>query len=186
MEGLQICWENKHFTESICIIKDDSDFQAFKETTWSYSKFVHHSAFLCRLSQPIQICCVFNKKFKRTFCSLLWKCLAQNKNVPSGTINSDSKDGLSSKRTNMMHTITWSIFLDLYICNSKPSNIKEKHYLNKFWCNELKFIYSEKATKFCEIFPLLLAGTTYDKKRWRFSEYMNFNIYVDFILFMCS
>ena len=32
----------------------------------------------------------------------------------------------------------------------------------------LKFIYSEKATKFCEIFPLLLTV-------WAFSEYMNFN-----------
>ena len=27
--------------------KDDSDYLAFKETTWLYSKFVYHSAFLC-------------------------------------------------------------------------------------------------------------------------------------------
>ena len=45
----------------------------------------------------------------------------------------------------------------------------------------VKFIYSEKATKFCEIFTLLLAGTTNDKSRVKipqnfvaFSEYMNF------------
>ena len=42
--------------------KDDSDYLAFKETTWSYSKFVYHSTFLCKsvppLSQPIQICCM--------------------------------------------------------------------------------------------------------------------------------
>ena len=29
----------------------------------------------------------------------------------------------------------------------------------------LKFIYSEKATKFCEIFTLLLTGTTLDKSK---------------------
>ena len=45
----------------------------------------------------------------------------------------------------------------------------------------LKFIYSEKATKFCEIFALLLTGTTQDKSKVKisqnsvaFSEYMNF------------
>ena len=45
----------------------------------------------------------------------------------------------------------------------------------------LKFIYSEKATKFCEIFTLLLTGTTEDKGKVKisqifvaFSEYMNF------------
>ena len=41
--------------------KDDSDYLAFKENTWSYSKFVYRSTFLCEpvppLSQPIQICC---------------------------------------------------------------------------------------------------------------------------------
>ena len=46
----------------------------------------------------------------------------------------------------------------------------------------LKFIYSEKATKLCEIFTLLLTGTTLDKSKVKisqnfvaFSEYMNFN-----------
>ena len=46
----------------------------------------------------------------------------------------------------------------------------------------LKFIYSEKATKFCEIFPLLL--TTYIKSEGNisqnsvaFSEYMNFKLF---------
>ena len=41
--------------------KDDSDYLVFKETTWSYSKFVYRSTFLCEpvppCSQPIQICC---------------------------------------------------------------------------------------------------------------------------------
>ena len=45
----------------------------------------------------------------------------------------------------------------------------------------LKFIYSEKAKQFCEIFTLLLTGTTWDKSKVKispnfvaFSEYMNF------------
>ena len=45
----------------------------------------------------------------------------------------------------------------------------------------IKFIYSEKATKFCEISNLLLTGTTQDKSEVDisqnfvfFSEYMNF------------
>ena len=40
--------------------KDDSDYLAFKETAWSYSKFVYCSTFLCKpvppRSQPIHIC----------------------------------------------------------------------------------------------------------------------------------
>ena len=48
----------------------------------------------------------------------------------------------------------------------------------------LKFIYSEKATKFSEISALLLTDTTQDKSNVEisqnfvaFSEYMNFNEY---------
>ena len=46
----------------------------------------------------------------------------------------------------------------------------------------LKFIHSEKATKFCEIFPLLLTVCTVVRSKGKisqnfmaFSEYMNFN-----------
>ena len=46
----------------------------------------------------------------------------------------------------------------------------------------VKFIYSEKATKFCEIFLLLLTTVHTVKSKWKisqnfvaFSEYMNFN-----------
>ena len=52
---------------------------------------------------------LFNKKFKTTFCSLFWKCSAQNKDVSSGIalqsglINTNSKDGLSSKKTNILY-----------------------------------------------------------------------------------
>ena len=47
---------------------------------------------------------------------------------------------------------------------------------------KLKFIYSEKVTKFCEIFPLLLTTVHTVKSKGKFSqnfvafsEYMNFN-----------
>ena len=52
----------------------------------------------------------------------------------------------------------------------------------------VKFIYSEKATKFCDIVPLLLIGTTLDKSKGKISqnflasEYMNF-MQADFMLF---
>ena len=46
----------------------------------------------------------------------------------------------------------------------------------------LKFVYSEKATKFCEIFTLLLSTVHTDKVKVKisqkfvaFSEYMNFS-----------
>ena len=46
----------------------------------------------------------------------------------------------------------------------------------------VKFIYSEKATKFCKIFPLLLTVCTVVKSKGKilqtfvaFSEYMNFS-----------
>ena len=48
---------------------------------------------------------------------------------------------------------------------------------------KVKFIYSEKATKFCEIFPLLLTLCTVVKSKRKisqnfvaFSEYMNFTM----------
>ena len=48
----------------------------------------------------------------------------------------------------------------------------------------LKFIYSEKAAKFCEIFPLLLTVCTVVKSKGKilqnfvvFSEYMNFTVF---------
>ena len=53
----------------------------------------------------------------------------------------------------------------------------------------LKFVYSEEATKFCEIFPLLLTTVHTVKSKVEisenfvaFSEYMNFNTKKHFIL----
>ena len=52
-----------------------------------------------------------------------------------------------------------------------------------FWTYLVKFIYSEKATKFCEIFTLLLSHVVPVKSKVKisqnfvaFSEYVNFNI----------
>ena len=57
----------------------------------------------------------------------------------------------------------------------------------------LKFIYSEKATKYCEIFPLLLTTVHTVKSKRKilqnfvaFSEYMNFNLLCHFHEFFRS
>ena len=57
-----------------------------------------------------------------------------------------------------------------------------KGLLHPVWLG-LKFIYSEKATKFCEIFPLLLITVHTVKSKGKisqnfvaFSEYMNSNL----------
>ena len=49
--------------------------------------------------------------------------------------------------------------------------------------SDLKFIYSEKATKFYQVFTLLLTGTPYNKSKVKFlqkfvtfSEYMNLEV----------
>ena len=56
------------------------------------------------------------------------------------------------------------------------------------WYPLLKFIYSEKTTKFCKIFPLLSTVCTVVKSKEKisqnfvaFSEYMNFNNRLTFI-----
>ena len=65
-------------------------------------------------------------------------------------------------------------------CKIKIFSIPRNHFEN-FQRSILKFIHSEKATKFCEIFTLLLTGTTKDKSKMKnsqnfvaFSDYMNF------------
>ena len=47
----------------------------------------------------------------------------------------------------------------------------------------VKFIYSEKATQFCEISTLLLSVYTLDKSKGAFSECINF---LQLILIFCS
>ena len=60
--------------------KDESDYLAFKETTWFYSEFVYHSTYLCEpvllRSQPIQICCTTITKGSFNSCTYIsWDCL---------------------------------------------------------------------------------------------------------------
>ena len=51
----------------------------------------------------------------------------------------------------------------------KATKVEKVSHL--FWYFLVKFIYSEKATKFCKIFTFLLICTTSDKSmRWRFCK----------------
>ena len=66
---------------------------------------------------------------------------------------------------------------------SIPARILLGDYKEARGIKILKLIYSEKATKFCEIFPLLLTTVHTVKSKGKisqnfvaFSEYMNFNI----------
>ena len=61
-------------------------------------------------------------------------------------------------------------------------DMSDWHIWNNFWFIILvKFMYSEKATQFCEIFPLLLSFVVPVRSKVKisqnflaFSEYMNF------------
>ena len=51
----------------------------------------------------------------------------------------------------------------------------------------LKFIYSEKATKFCKIFPLLLTAVHTVKSKGKISQnFVAFSEYVNFTMFSVS
>ena len=101
----------------------------------------------------------------------------------------------------MMATITCVHLADLHHLSSNPQSktrpvtyimLMLLHYLVSilYWQQVskkscLKFTYSEKATNFCEIFTLLLTGTTSDKSKEKilqyfvaFSEYMNFTLHL--------
>ena len=68
----------------------------------------------------------------------------------------------------------------LCIKPNKYSIFKIRHFLARRVANHLKFIYSEKAAKFCETSTLLLSYVVTDKSKVEisqnvvaFSEYMN-------------
>ena len=74
------------------------------------------------------------------------------------------------------------MFKPVIFCASNFKLILIKNELTNNYLCRLKFIYSEKALKFCKISPLLLTGTTQDKSKIEisqnfvaFPEYMNFN-----------
>ena len=67
-----------------------------------------------------------------------------------------------------------------------PEKVLVQRYILRIW-NEIKFVYSEKATKFCEISPLLLSTVHTDKSKVEisqnfvaFSKSMNFNANVTY------
>ena len=69
-------------------------------------------------------------------------------------------------------------YFSFYVCTV--------YYVRKYLI--VKIIYSEKAAKFCEIFPFLLTACTVVKSKGKisqnfvaFSEYMNFTEYLSFI-----
>ena len=73
-------------------------------------------------------------------------------------------------------------FLNFWLTRKTLLHPEVRSWDLSLWC--VKFIYSEKATKFCEIFTLLLSYAVPVKSRVKisqnfvaFSEYMNFNIY---------
>ena len=70
--------------------------------------------------------------------------------------------------------------------------ICEDHFLPKLNTQLLKFIYSERVTKFCEIFPLLLTVCTVVRSKRKisqnfvaFSEYMHFKNLLIFSTLVC-
>ena len=82
-----------------------------------------------------------------------------------------------------VYTMKILLIRPLHISNKYsdlPPTIKGQRPLTR-WDFYLKFIYSEKETKFCEISTVDLTITTYDKSTMEisqnfvvFSEYMNF------------
>ena len=61
-----------------------------------------------------------------------------------------------------------------------------KNFIRFFYIGNIKFIYSEKATKFCKIFTLLLSYVVPVKSKMKisqnfmaFSEYMNFKQFIE-------
>ena len=67
------------------LIKNDSDYLAVKETTWSYSKFFNCPAYLCKpvplRSQQIQICCttITNMQTELQYVRLYKKCVTEKR-----------------------------------------------------------------------------------------------------------
>ena len=73
--------------------------------------------------------------------------------------------------------------------SARETEIYRHNSLCSYWIVKLKFIYFEKATKCCEVFPLLLTAVHKVKSKGRisqnfvaFSEYINFNVKTKMII----
>ena len=139
-------------------------------------RFLHEAWILCILSK-IQnfdkcdttlfiLCHVISKV------QIFWECHTIWKNLP-----------LRIWRYSVTSNLKLKIFSNLW--HSQNIRTLIGYHFLAFWrqyYNYIKFIYFEKATQFCEISPVNLTGTTWDKstveilqkKILAFSEYMNF------------
>ena len=88
-----------------------------------------------------------------------------------------------------MSTVTFSFTTSALLRPRTPLHYSVQWGQNilKFSNSNLKFIYSEKATKFCEIFTLLLTGKTKDKRKVKISQnYLAFSEHMKFKRFRSS
>ena len=93
----------------------------------------------------------------------------------------ESKSVWHLRERNKKWYTAWTVKFVLNVCICKFSIWVPIYFSKK---SEIKFIYAEKATKFCKIFPLLLT-TVHTVKSYvkishnfvAFSEYMNFNFF---------
>ena len=91
-----------------------------------------------------------------------------------------SANALNGFKAAFLFSTMWSKWFKVTFKSFLTSR-PQKHII--LFCLPVKFIYSEKTTKFCKIFTLLLTVSTAVKSKVKisqnvvvFSEYMNFNI----------
>ena len=85
-------------------------------------------------------------------------------------------------------------FNEKIFCKFQENTTIQKWEIVEFYIRQIivvKFIYSEKATKFCKIFTLLLSSVAPVKSKVKilqnfeaFSEYMNFKIVLELLSFV--
>ena len=91
--------------------------------------------------------------------NLLMNCdpnlLMYRREFNHGLVKILTKLACSNLKKSQTTMFTLLLHRSITLCRIEFSNISVKYSNVNFQC-QLKFIYSEKATKFCEIFPLLL------------------------------
>ena len=88
--------------------------------------------------------------------------------LPQSVVDALMADPEALKKVLLYHVIPAEIKSsditedDVSVASAEGTKLRVNTYMKRFYYDVslLKFIYSEKATKFCVIFPLLLTGTT--------------------------